>query len=200
MTVENKSGSAADGAGSAGDGESGTGSVSREAYQRVLDQRKADRDRAKAAEEKATQLQAEKDAAEAEKLAQANEYKKLFEAEKKKREEVEGRMSQMTQAQVTRAKTDALKAELGISKTEYLNFADLAAVQMNDDGTVEPESIKTVANKFRESYPDLLPSRSGGRLPQNAPAGTQPKLQKKISEMNPAELREAYANLRSGNK
>ncbi len=175
-------------------GEGGTGdSVSVESYKRLLAQRKADKARARALEEENNTLKAEREASEASKLQEANQFKELYEKEKKKRETAEGALSEMSTRQVTNAKKDALNKALGgVSKSEYLGFADLSTVQMNDDGTVDPESLNAVANKFRESYPELLPNRSASKLPNTAGKDYTPPAPKKLEDMTPQELREAY--------
>lgn len=173
-------------------------SVSADSYKKLLDQRKKDQARARQAEQELTELKAKAEADEAARLVEQNRYKELYEAEKKKREDTESRISQMTQSQITSAKRAELDRQLGgVKKAEYLSFADLNAIQMNEDGTVEAESVKAVANKFRETHPDLLPTKTGATLPNGAPADHKPKLTKPLSQMTTAELRAAYSNVRS---
>lgn len=174
-----------------------TESVSVEAHKRLLAQRKADRDKARALEEERNTLKAQLEAKDAETLAEQSRYKELYEAEKKKREESDGKLADMSRAQVESAKKAALREALGISKQEYLKFADLSSIQMNDDGTPDSDSLKAVANKFRESYPELLPVKASGTLPNNAPGnGGAPKPPKSYAEMSAEELRAAYLKQR----
>lgn len=178
--------------------ESVEGNVSVETYKRVLKQRKADREKAKALEEENNALKAERETAENAKLAEANEYKKLYETEKKKREETESKLSEMSNKQVTDAKTKALSEALGgLKKSEYLKFADLSQIQMNDDGTVEGDSLATVVTVFRTNYPELVPIKGKDTLPNMAPKGYIPPPVKPLSEMTQEELRNVYKNVRA---
>ena len=171
------------------EGEENQNGVSVDSYKRLLAQRKADRAKARDLETQLAQVQAEREQAEADRLAEQNKYKELYEKSEKSKKELETRLSDMTQSQITKEKKAALdKALGGIKKSEYLGFADLASIQMNDDGTVDMDSVATVANKFRESYPELVPTKTAGKLPYEAPREGAPKTERKLSELSPKEL------------
>ena len=187
MTVEGKPDASGVKPEASGEGEGDK--VSIETYKRTLAQRKADKARADALAEENAALKAEKETAEAQRMADEKRFKDLYETEKKKREASDARINEMTQAQITNAKKSALSKELGGVKSEYLVFADLASIQMGDDGEADPESVKEAANKFRAKHPELLPAKSGGTLPNNAPKDHTPKPPKLLSEMTAAELK-----------
>ncbi len=166
-----------------------TDSVSLESHKRLLAQRKADRARARDLEAQLAQVQADKEQAEADRLAEENKYKDLYEKSEKSKKELETKLSEMTTTHVTREKKAALdKALGGIKKSEYLGFADLNSIEMNDDGTVDMESVATVANKFRESYPELVPTKQTGKIPSDAARDVAPKQPRKLAELSVKEM------------
>jgi type II secretory pathway pseudopilin PulG len=165
--------------------------VSYETYKKVLDQRKADRDKARELQEQLDAVKAERESAEAARLAEQKRYEELYNAEKSKVEKLSGQIKEMTTQQVERAKKSALKEALGVSKEEYLKFADLDAIQLLEDGTPDPETLKSAANKFRETYPELIPAKSGSKIPNDAAKdGGLPK-PKDPMQMSQEELRVA---------
>lgn len=169
--------------------ENQNGSVSLDSHKRLLAQRKADRARVRELEAERATMQAEREQAEADRLAEQNKYKELYEKEVKAKKDLESKLSDMTTSQITKEKKLALdKALGGIKKSEYLGFADLASVQMNDDGTVDMESVATAANKFRESYPELVPTKQTGRIDTGAPRDAAPKQPRKLSELSVKEM------------
>ncbi len=159
----------------------------------MLDQRKADRDKARDLQTRLDAVQAEREEADRTRLAEQARFKELYETEKKKASDLDARIKEMTQGQIEARKREAIKAELGgVRKDDYLKFADLSAVQVNDDGSVDTESVRAAANKFREAYPELVTGKAGSKLPNEAGSGYTPPKLKPLSEMSPAELREAY--------
>ena len=164
--------------------------VSPETHKRLLAQRKADQERARRAEEELAQLRAEKEARDAEQLAAQKRYEELYNSEKAKREAAEKANSEMTQKQVEASKRAALTKELGgLKKDEFLSFADLKSIRMNDDGSVDTDSVRDVATKFRQAYPELLAGKAAPGMGNVAPADPNPPKEKPLAEMSTAELR-----------
>jgi len=148
-------------------------SVAFETYQRVLAQRKSDQSKFKELEQAHNALVAEKQSAEEAAKAEQGKYQELFEAERAAVEKLQIEISQRQQMDLIRTKEAALAAELkGIRKTEYLKFADINSIVLDESGLVEQESLKQVASSFREQYGDLISTQSD--LPDNAP-GTGPQ-------------------------
>ena len=171
-------------------------SVSYETHQRLLDQRKRDKQRADAAEAERDRLKQESEDAEKDRLTKQNEFKTLYETEKAKREKAESTLSDLSKNQVLASKQNALKAELGGIKQEYLSFAKLEEIVMGEDGTPDMESVKKVANQFRKDHISLLPTKEGASLPNEAARGTGlplPPAPVDLSKKSPKELAEMYA-------
>lgn len=169
--------------------------VSREAYDRAVAQRKKDRDAKLLAEQERDALKLQIEEQNEKALQEQKQFQKLYETEKAKREAADKTLSDMTTRQVTSAKQAALKLELGVTKAEYLNFAKLDDITMNEDGTPDADAVKKVANQFRKDYADLLPTKGGATLPNDAARGngTPPAPPvKDLSKMTMAELTAEY--------
>jgi len=183
-----------------GDGHEGAGSaeakvetVAYETYQKALDQRKADQARTRELQAQLDAFKSQQTEAEQTRLAEQSEFKKLYETEKAERTKLADNLKTVTTAQVESRKKEALKAELGgVRKDDYLKFADLGMIQVNDDGSVDMDSVKLTANRFRESFPELVASKQTSKLPHEAAGGFQPPPKKSLSEMSSMELRAEY--------
>ena len=168
--------------------------VAYDTYQKVLDQRKADRARARELEAELATVKAKQAEADEKALADQKKFEELYTKEKGERAKLQETVQSMTQRQVENAKREAIKAALGgVRKDDYAKFFDLSAVQLNEDGSVDPESVKVAANKFRESYPELVAGKQSAKIANEAGtshSGGQPK---PLHQMSEAELRARLA-------
>ncbi len=170
--------------------------VAFETHKRLLDQRKADQAKARDLQAKLDAAMADKEAAETTRLAEQAQWKDLYEKEKKKAEGLGSQLQHLTTSQIESRKREAVKEALGgVRKDDYLKFLDLNAVQLNDDGSVDAESVKAAANKFRESYPELVAVKPAGKIPNEAASGYKPGAPKSLEEMTFAEKKALLAKL-----
>ena len=98
-------------------------------------------------------------------------------------------------------KLSALKNELGGKiKDVYLQHANIDGIEISDEGVINPETLREVANAFRQDHGQLIPNeRSGGitsAAPQNSPGV---KTEKPLSEMTLEEKKAALRKLRAAN-
>ena len=144
-------------------------SVKYETYKKVLDQRKSDQARLKSIDEELNALKAEKASAEEARLAEQGKFQEMYEAEQLKAKALQESIDANNAREARRSKEEALRRELGpLRKPEYLNFADVESISMDADGNIDPESVKQVALRFKDSYADLIGDKAGG-LPNGAP-------------------------------
>lgn len=131
---------------------SSTDTVKYESYKKAVSQKKAAEARAKEVEEELNRIKAEKEAEEENKLKEQNEFKELYEQAQSKLKEAEDKHNQLESSIVTQKKKDLLMRELGrVKRPEYLEFAALDQIDLSD-----PESVKKVAESFRENHSDLI--------------------------------------------
>lgn len=143
--------------------------VGYDTYKRVLDQKKSVDAKNKSMLDELTALKAEKASAEEAKLIEDGEIQKLLDVEKKRTEELQSSIDSNVKKEIYRSKEEALKKELGsLRKDEYLKFANVESIVMEDDGSINLDSVKEVASQFKDSYSDLMQSSSSG-LPNSAP-------------------------------
>lgn len=168
--------------------------VAYETYKKVLDQRKADQAKARELAAEVERLRSEREAEQEAKLAEQKRFEELYAAEKKKAEDLSNKIKEAETKSVMQKKRDALKQALGgVKRDEYLSFADLNSVLVLEDGTVDPDSVKAAAAKFREAHPELVAARQTAPLPNESATGfTAPPKGKALHELKPAELKEMY--------
>ena len=167
--------------------------VSYDSYQKVLNQRKADQKKARQFEEELRALREQLKAQENAKLEEKQEYKKLYEAQKAELDAIKSAQAEKDRIMVEKEKQSALVKELGgLKRDEYIRFADLKAIVIDDTGEIDMNSVRMEANRFRQSYGDLIKTETPVRVNSQAPSGTSPVLnQEKSAKDMSANEREA---------
>lgn len=170
--------------------------VSKKAYEEVSRDMHRYKQTAKEAAAAKSEYEAKLKALEEEKLREANQYKELYEREKQEREALAKKAQDERSAYITAVKKSALKSELGGTiKDAYLVHANVSAIELNEDGSINQESLLKVANEFRQNHGELLPTVSSPDPTSiAAPAGqTVSDISKPINQMDPREFRNAVA-------
>lgn len=182
MTVTNQDGSGGANSGNAGGaGSSNEGGnpdnkpVAYETYQRTLDEAKAAKAKAKELEDQLAAIANEK--AEKERLAaeKAGDTAKLLELERKKREELEGKLSDFTSKETRRTKLAAALSGLnGAVDPKFYELIDFDSIVLDETGRPNDLSVQKVVEKFKSEYPEVLKAPNGSKLPSKAPGGGNP--------------------------
>lgn len=166
--------------------------VSKKAYEEVSKDMHKHKSKAKELEAAVNELRSQIKAQEEAKLQETQQYKELFERREAELEEARKQAAEVKEQYLNTAKRNALKNELGGKiKDEYLSFADLGSIAVSDDGSIDPESIRMVANEFRKQHSQLIPPSDNAGITGQAPGNfgaTTPD----TSKMSAKELREYF--------
>jgi chromosome segregation ATPase len=174
--------------------------VRKTAYEEVTSDMHRFKSRAKDAEAKAAEYEAKLRAIEDEKLKSEQRYQELYEKEKREKEQLADTRKKERELYLRGLKLGALKSELGNVKDAYLMHADISAIEINEDGTLNSESVRKVANQFRQEHAALIPSQAGSNITNFAsPTSFNPKAPKSINDMSYAE-KAAYLQQLKKNK
>jgi hypothetical protein len=138
--------------------------VRRQAYEEVSNDMHKFKSKAKEAEARVAEYEAKLRAVEEQKLKDEKRYQELYEREKQEREKAEITRKKDRELYLRGLKMSALKAELGQIKDAYLTHAAIDEIEVDDNGSLNSESIRAVANKFRQEHPQLLPSEASGNI------------------------------------
>ena len=159
--------------------------VPKTAYENVSKDMHKYKDEKKRLAAEKNELEARLKAIEEEKLVEQERYKELFEKERSQRELKEKELQAKEDRYNESLKKSALRSELGNINPAYLVHADLSAIDMLDDGTVSPESVREIANKFRQDHPALIPANDGQNITGDAPPSKRPLNQpKELADMS----------------
>lgn len=174
-------------------------SVSKKAYEEVARDMHKFKDRAKKAEERANQYEAELKAREEREMQEREEWKALYEKREAEINQIRQEALDKEQRLVRTQKLAALKQELGGSiKDEYLGFANLDAITITETGSIDVDTLREVANQYRQEHGQLIPSKENTNITGQAGSNFdnfQPKpLDKMSHEEKVAALKEIYAN------
>lgn len=131
--------------------------VSKKAYEDVSSDMHKFKSKSKDAEARANELEAQLKAVHEEKMAENNQWKELAENRAEELENFKQEQDSKRDRYINVAKKSALKSQLGDIRDEYLAHADIASITINDDGTVNSDSVHQVANSFREKHAVLIP-------------------------------------------
>jgi len=150
--------------------------VSVTAYKEVSSDMHKYKQRARDAEAKANELAERIKSSEENELKAKQEYQTLYEREKAEKERVIEERGREKDLYLRSVKLSALKDELGGKvKDEYLSFARIEKIEFKEDGTLNSESVQTVANTFRQDHPGLIAKDSSVNITGANPAkGVQP--------------------------
>lgn len=109
-----------------------------------------------------------------ERMEAEKQYKELYEKER------DDKVKALEQIKVERKnfldshKINYLLQELGgVSKTEYIKHANLNAIEVNEDGTIDQKSLKKEADRFRQEHSVLLKNFKLQTPPNEAPKEKQ---------------------------
>jgi hypothetical protein len=109
-------------------------------------------------------------AKEQDELAKQKRFEELFNAEKKRADELYEQKNKERQNFLNAQKRSALISELGaLEKNEYIRFANLDAIEVREDGEIDVTSLKKVADSFKQEHSVLLKKAKVTTLPNNAP-------------------------------
>jgi phosphotransacetylase len=129
------------------------------------------KNRAREAEAKATELAERIKAIEENELKAKQEYQTLYEREKAAKEAIEAERLQEKELYLRSVKVSALRNELGGKvNDQYLSFANIDSIELKEDGTLNSESVQSVANSFRQEHPGLIAKDSSVNITGSAPA------------------------------
>jgi hypothetical protein len=164
--------------------------VSKKAYEEVSSSMHKHKSKAKELEAAVNELRAQMKAQEEAKLQETQQYKELYERREAELEAARKEAAQVKNQYLVTAKRNALKQELGGKvKDEYLSFADLESIAVSDDGSIDAEAVRMVANEFRKQHSQLIPATDNANITGQAP-GNFTAQKPDTKNMSAAELRE----------
>lgn len=157
--------------------------VSKKAYQEVSTDMHRYKQELRETQARLNEIQAEKEAREREALAEQGKWEELY---KKNQQELEAakqeRASEQNKFVDYHKKNSVLNKVGGFKRDEYNKFIDVNNIEMNEDGSIDEASLELEVDRIRQSYPELLKTGSGTKLPNDAPKGND------LGEIDPAKL------------
>jgi len=143
--------------------------VSKKAYEDVSKDMHKYKSKLKELEATVNEYQTKFKSVEEEKLAEQNRYKELYEKKTQELEVEKTRTVEQQNKYLRSLKVVELKRELGGTvKDEYLVHADVNGIEFNEDGTLNRDTLVTVANKFRQQHGALIPKSENTNITGHA--------------------------------
>ena len=146
--------------------------VSKEAYLNVSQDMHKYKSKLKETEALLTQMKADKEVIENEKLAEQGRWEDLYKkSQEKLTEATQGRQAEQDKFINYHKKNSVLGKLGGFKNDEYNSFIDVESVNLNEDGSIDQSSLDLEVNRIKQSYPELLKGVQAGKLPNDAPQG-----------------------------
>jgi hypothetical protein len=103
------------------------------------------------------ELEKEKQAVEKAEMARQNQWKQLFEQEKAEKSKFQEELNQTKKQFVDSAKKNAVISSLGgLKKNEYTSFINTDSIDLNDDGTINADTLNAEVARIKQNFPELL--------------------------------------------
>ena len=145
------------------------------------------KDKLKAADARANEAELKLKAIEEANMKDQQQWQELYEREKARAVQLEEDSERSKNLFSRAVKLQALKSELGDVKEVYLQHADVDRIEVKEDGTLSSESVKLVANTFRQQYPEVIPQASNLNITSQSPGNPNLNIDKSVDEMSFAE-------------
>ncbi|MCB0370143.1 MAG: hypothetical protein KDD45_12145, partial [Bdellovibrionales bacterium] len=133
-------------------------------------------------------LKADNEAKENAVLLENEKWKELFQKSESKIKELESIREQERSKFVEGHKKNSVLQHVQFKKQDYLKFINTSNIEINDDGSVNIETLQSEVERIKKEYPELLNIQTKATLPDAAPKTFKDKT---LSEMTKEELAEA---------
>lgn len=192
MSEENNSGSAAPQENSQSQ-EQKQDFVSKKAYEEVTKDMHKYKNVLKEKDAKVNELLAQLKAQEEAKLQENEQWQEIAKRRESELEELKTQYTQKSSSFENALKRTALKQELGGKiKEEYLQFASLSEIRMDENGMVDVESLRNVANEFRKQHGQLIPQEQSNEITGHGSEVTEIKRDVDITKLGTQQLIDMY--------
>ena len=174
--------------------------VSRKAYEEVTRDMHKNKQKAKELEMQVNELRSQIQAQEEAKMQEQEQWKELYQKREAELEQFKSEAQKERDRYLVSVKRAALKQELGVGvKDEYLNFASLNEISINEDGSIDRESVREVANHFRKEHGQLIPASENTNITGHAPTSQAPAQPEQVDlrKLTSRERVEYYAKIKA---
>lgn len=145
------------------------GKVDYDTYLKTLNQLKSTKQKNQEYESLLSSIETEKKLREEEDLVKKQKFEELLqrrnaevESERKARAETEARLKQVEKDRLDSIKLGAFYDKLGgkVKRREYLSFVDLDAIEVDESGTINEESVMRSVNAFMTDHHHLVETKT----------------------------------------
>ena len=165
-----------------------TGVVSKQAYKQVSQDMHTYKSKMKQLQAEMEALKADKEAREKSVLEEQEKWHDLYKKSESKIGELLKERDHERVKFVEGHKKNSVLQQISFKKQDYIKFVDVSKIEVNEDGSINPDTVSLEVERIKKEYPELLKSSAKEPLPDAAPRGAKPK---SLQDMTPSELAEA---------
>lgn len=173
--------------------------VHRKAYEDVSRDMHKYKQKAKELEASVNEFQTQLKAQEEQKMQEQEQWKELYEKRQAELEQYKKQAEMERNKSLQTARVSALRQEIGANvRDEYLRyFAPLDKIVVNDDGTVDKDSLREAANSFRKEHGQLLPQSDSTNITGHAASSPTAPPPADILKMSTRERVEYFTKIKN---
>lgn len=171
--------------------------VSRKAYTDVSADMHKYKNELKDAKAALNQINAEKEAAEKERLAESGKWQELAQKLEAEKVDLNNRNTQNEDRFLNYHKKQSVISKTGdFKQDEYHSFIKVENIVINEDNSIDEVSLNAEVDRIKQAYPELLKGSSNTKLPNDAARGSDIG-NKTYKEMTSDERMQALRDLRN---
>jgi len=159
--------------------------VARKAYEQVTADLHKNKKAKKDLLARVNELEAQREAQEKAKMEEKQQFEELYKKSEAEKAALLQQIEQEKKQLLAQRKKSALKQELGNIKEAYLGLANVDGIELNEDGTINSESVRHIANTFKQEHPALIPSGSSSNITSTAaPIDTNAESNQSVNDLS----------------
>ncbi len=145
--------------------------VSKKAYQEVSSDMHKYKSELAETRARLAEMESIQEAKEKEALEQQGKWEELYKKSQEKFQTLQAEREQEKSQFVDYHKKNSVLSKLGgFKRDEYNKFIDVKSIQMNEDGSINEDTLTAEIDRIRQEYPELLKAQPSVKLPKDAPS------------------------------
>lgn len=120
-------------------------------------------------------IKADNEAREVSVLQEQEKWHDLYKKSETKIQELQSIRDQERNKFLEGHKKNSVLQNVSFKKPDYIRFIDVSKIEVNEDGSISPESVQLEVDRIKKEYPELLKTSAKEMLPDAAPKGAAAK-------------------------
>lgn len=145
--------------------------VSKKAYQEVSGDMHKYKSELQETKARLAEIEAIQETKEQEALQEQGRWEELYNTSKEQLTTLQSERNQERDKFIGYHKKNSVLQHIGgFKRDEYNSFINVENIKLNDDGSINNESLTSEVDRIKQEYPELIKTNSSTKLPKEAPS------------------------------